>query len=99
MLLFRRHNQNQTFYFGLDTILLNERSYGNILIYDISRKTLIDTKRLFWYFAPEKILTFQNVITHIMLAQNEDRNHSYYNIFLEKCYYQLPKNNNNKVFV
>ena len=46
MLLFRRHNQNQTFYFGLDTILLNERSYGNILIYDISRKTLIDTKPL-----------------------------------------------------
>ena len=27
---------------------------------------------------------------------NKYQNHYYYNIFLEKCLYQLPKNNDNK---
>ena len=31
---------------------------------------------------------------------SKDQNHYYYDIFLEKCSYQLPKNNYNKqVFV
>ena len=33
----------------------------------------------------EKILTFHNVIIHIKLVLNKDKNHYYYNIFLEKC--------------
>ena len=33
----------------------------------------------------EKILTFHNVIIHIKSVLNKDKNHYYYNIFLEKC--------------
>ena len=32
--------------FGFDNTLLDEKSYKNILVYDISHKTLIDTKSL-----------------------------------------------------
>ena len=44
----------------------------------------------------EKTLTFHNVIIHIMSVWNKDQNHHYCSIFLEKCSYQLPKDNNNK---
>ena len=42
----------------------------------------------------KKILTLHNVIIHIKSIFNDDKNNCYYNIFLEKCLYQLPKNNN-----
>ena len=44
----------------------------------------------------EKPLIFHNVITHSKSVWNKDQNHYYYDIFLEKCSYQLPKNNDNK---
>ena len=43
----------------------------------------------------EKTLTFHNVIIHIKSVCNEDKDRYYYNTFLEKCSYQLPKNCNN----
>ena len=39
----------------------------------------------------EKILILHKVIILIKSVLNEDQNHYYYNIFLEKCSYQLPK--------
>ena len=135
--------------FDLDNILIDEKSHENILIYDISCKTLIDPKPLrirFFrvngiiriyegiryltlfgsetyeaiynrityltsqkstyvfshYFTKikvdsydslpiEKILTLHNVILHIKSVLNNDKNQYYYNIFLEKCSYQLAK--------
>ena len=35
----------------------------------------------------EKRLTLHNVIILIKSVQNKDKNHYYYNIFLEKCSY------------
>ena len=43
-----------------------------------------------------KKLTFHHVTVLIKLVLNKDHNHYYYNIYLEKCFYQLPKNNDNK---
>ena len=45
----------------------------------------------------EKILNLHNVIIHIKSILNKDKNHNYYKIFLEKCWYQLA--NNHKFFV
>ena len=39
----------------------------------------------------EKTLTFHNVVIHIKSVLNEDKNHYYYKIFLEKCSHQLAK--------
>ena len=39
MLLFRWHNEIKDFYFN--NILITEKSYENILVYDISYKTLM----------------------------------------------------------
>ena len=39
-----------------------------------------------------KTMTFHNVMILIKLVFNEDKNNYYYNIFLEKASYQLPKN-------
>ena len=39
----------------------------------------------------EKTLNLHNVITLIKSVFNKDENHCYYNIFLEKCSYQLTK--------
>ena len=36
---------------------------------------------------PEKTMTFQNVVILI----NKDKNNSYYNTFLERSFYELPK--------
>ena len=48
----------------------------------------------------EKSLTLDNVIILIKSVSNKNQNHYYYNIFLEKCFYQLPKFNDNKwVFI
>ena len=44
----------------------------------------------------EKTVTLHNAITLIKLVFNTDQNHYYYNIFLEKCSYQLTRNNDNK---
>ena len=43
-----------------------------------------------------KVLTFHNVIILIKSVFNKDKNSYYYNIFLEKRTYQLPKNNDNR---
>ena len=44
----------------------------------------------------EKTLTSHSVIIHTDLVWSKDQNHYYCNIFIEKCSYQLPKNNENK---
>ena len=44
----------------------------------------------------EKLVIFHNVIIVIKSVFKKDKNSYYYNIFLEKVSYQLPKNNNNK---
>ena len=36
-------------------------------------------------------LTLSNVIIHIKSVLNKDKNHYYYNAFLEKCSYHLAK--------
>ena len=137
-------------------ILIDEEPYENILVYNISYKTLIDAKSLRIRFSEvegfirvyngtrylvlygpgkydaiynrirylksqnsgityvishnytrikidsydslplEKTLTLYNVIMLIKSVFNKGQNHYYYNIFLEKCSYQLPKNNDNK---
>ena len=64
--------------------MLFSHSYGKI------KKDLFDSLPL------EKASTFQNVIIHIKLVWNKDQNHYCYNMFLEKCSYQLSKNNDNK---
>ena len=139
-----------------DNILIDEKLYKNILVYNISYKTLIGIKPLrirfdkvnrFYrvydgtiylvLFCPEKYdatcnrirylisqksgiayvishnyikikiysydslllektLTLHNVIILVKSVSNKNQNHYYYNIFLEKCWYQLPKNNDNK---
>ena len=40
-------------------------------------------------------MTLYNAIILIKSNFNEDMNHYYYKIFLEKCSYQLAKNNHN----
>ena len=46
-------------------------------------------------FSLEKTFTFHNVIRLIKSVFIKDKNSYYYNILLEKCSYQLPKNNDN----
>ena len=41
----------------------------------------------------EKTLTLHSVIILIKSVFNKDKNNYYYNVSLEKCSYQLPKNN------
>ena len=43
----------------------------------------------------EKTLTLHDVVIHIKSVLNKDKNHYYYNIFLENCLCQLAKNNHN----
>ena len=45
---------------------------------------------LYYSLFLEKTYIFYNVIVHIKSVWNKDQNHYYYNIFLEKCSYQLP---------
>ena len=142
--------------FNLDNILIDEKSYENILVYNISYKSVIGAELLrirfdktdgfirvydgtrylvlfkgekydfiynkfryligvksgityvishnyakvkvdsYDYLPLEKTMAFHNVIIHIMSVWNKDQNHYYYNIFLEKCSYQLPKHSDNK---
>ena len=44
----------------------------------------------------EKTLTLHNVLILIKSVFDKNQNHYYYNIFLKKSSYQLPKNNDNK---
>ena len=46
----------------------------------------------------EKILTLQNVIILIKSFLNKDKNHYYYNTVLEKCLYQLVKQQSKHFF-
>ena len=39
----------------------------------------------------ERALTLHNVIIHIKLVESKDQSQYYYNIFLEKCSYELAK--------
>ena len=39
----------------------------------------------------EKIMTFHNVIILVKAVWNKDKNNYYYNIYLEKVSYELPK--------
>ena len=46
-----------------------------------------------YYFLPlEKAMTFDYVIILIKSVFNKDKTNYYYNIFLEKAFYELPKN-------
>ena len=46
-----------------------------------------------YYFLPlEKAMTFDYVIILIKSVFNKDKTNYYYNIFLEKALYELPKN-------
>ena len=49
---------------------------------------------IMWRLSLAETLTFHNVIKHIKSVRVKDKNNYYYNIFLEKCLYELPKNNN-----
>ena len=73
----------------------------NRIRYLISQKSGI-TYIFFRYFAKikvdsydslpiEKTLTLHSVIIHIKSVLNEDKNHYYYKILLEKCSHQLAK--------
>ena len=44
----------------------------------------------------EKVLTFHNVVILIKSVFNKDKNNHYYDIFLEKGFYELTENNDNK---
>ena len=44
----------------------------------------------------EKTLTLHIVLILIKSVFDKNQNHYYYNIFLKKSSYQLPKNNDNK---
>ena len=85
-------------------ILFGKKKYGalyNKITYLVSIKSGI-TYIISHYFAKikvdsyeslpiEKTLTLHNVIIHIKSVLNKDKNYYYYNIFLEKCSYQLAK--------
>ena len=43
------------------------------------------------FLSLENILTVQNAIILVKSVLNKDQNHYYYDIFLEKCLYQLTK--------
>ena len=146
--------------FDFDKILIDEKFHENILICNISYKTLIDPKplrirfdkidgfikiydgtRYLTLFGSEKYnaiyyrirylvslksgLTYilshyfakiiadcydslpieknidlmDNVIIPIKSVVNKDKNHYYYKIFLEKCYYQLAKKSSQFFFI
>ena len=63
------------------------RSYNTLN--DLSNNTCVSLPH-------EKSLTFYNVTILIQSVFNKDKNNHYYNIFLEKVLYQLPKNNDDK---
>ena len=44
-----------------------------------------------WHFLPLERRTFHNVIILFQSIQNKDKISFYYNIFLEKTCYELPK--------
>ena len=78
--------------FDIDNILMDEKSHTNTLISDISYKTLTGSEIKFhsYHSLPiEKTMTLHNVIIIIKSVLNKDKNHYYYNMFLEKCSYQL----------
>ena len=43
------------------------------------------------FFNSRKTMTFHGVIILIKIVFNKDKNNYYYNIFLEKASYELPK--------
>ena len=85
-------------------VLLGPEKYNviyNIIKYLMSLKSTI-TQIFFHYFAKIKVhsydslsleerLILHNVKIIIKSVLNKDKNHYYYNIFLEKCSYQLAK--------
>ena len=79
-----------SFTIGLHRYLMGVKSGITYVISHNYPKIKVD-----WYdsLPLEKALTFHNVIILIKSVCNNDKNHYYYNIFLEKCSYQLPKNN------
>ena len=63
-------------------------------VFIIMQKSVVDS----YDFLPlEKTLILRNDIIFTKLVFKKNQNHYYYNIFLEKCSYQLPKNNYNKL--
>ena len=77
--------------FDLDNILKDKKSHKNILISDILYKTLIEIKPFCIKFDQTDglIRTYDGIKSFL----NKDENHYCYKIFLEKCSYQLGKNN------
>ena len=44
-------------------------------------------------------MAFHNIIISIKSVWNKDQNHYYYSIFFEKCFCQLPKNNDDEEII
>ena len=49
-----------------------------------------------WFFTYRKKLTFHPIVILIKSNFNKNQNSCYYNIFSEKCSYQLAKTSDNK---
>ena len=66
----------------------SKKAVSHIFFLGILRKS----KFIFTVLLPKgKRLTLHNVILLIISILNKDKNHYYYEIFLEKCSYQLAK--------
>ena len=77
--------------------LIGEKS---VITYVISHNYAKIKSDLYNPLPLEKTLIFRDVIILIKKVLTKNQNHYYYNIFLEKCSYQLPINNGkNYVFV
>ena len=81
-----------SFIIGLDTLLVR-----NIVLHMLFLIIMQKSKLIHTILCPQqKILALHNVIILFKSLFNKDQNHYYYNMFLEKCSYQLPKTNDNK---
>ena len=93
----RTYDGNRYLVFGLE----KHGAIYNRIRYLISQKplshmfshTITQTSKLILTFLclEKKTLTLHNIITLIKLVLNKDQNQYYYNIFVEKCTYQLAK--------
>ena len=68
--------------------LISPKSSITYVFYHYYAKTKVDS---YGSLPIERILTLHNVIILIKSVLNKDKSHYYYNIFLERCSYQLAK--------
>ena len=77
---------------GIRNLISQKSSIAHFFSHNCARSKIDSSDSL----PLEKTLTLHNVIILIKSVFNKNQNHYYYNIFLEKCFYQLPKFNDNK---